>query len=251
MLDLTRIRIVLVEPSHPGNIGAAARAMKTMGLGRLYLVSPEQYPHAEATARASGADDVLAKAVVCDDLDIALNGTTLVFGTSARARNLEWPTIPPRAAAEAVIREPAGEVALLFGRERSGLTNEELERCHYRVHIPANPNYSSLNLASAVQILCYELALAADHDADAPPIRETTGEVGESFADQIDVERFYVHLEQALVEIDFLDPENPRQLMRRLKRLFNRTRLLHTEVNLLRGILTAAQRQARLASGRE
>lgn len=251
MLDLTRIRIVLVEPSHPGNIGAAARAMKTMGLERLYLVSPELYPHAEATARASGADDVLAKAVVCDDLDTALSGTTLVFGTSARARNLEWPTIPPRAAAEAVIREPAGEVALLFGRERSGLTNEELERCHYRVHIPANPNYSSLNLASAVQILCYELALAADHEADAPQVRETTGEVGESFADQIDVERFYAHLEQALVEIDFLDPENPRQLIRRLKRLFNRTRLLHTEVNLLRGILTAAQRQARLASGRE
>ncbi|AOV16864.1 tRNA (cytosine(32)/uridine(32)-2'-O)-methyltransferase TrmJ [Acidihalobacter aeolianus] len=251
MLDLSRIRIVLVEPSHPGNIGAAARAMKTMGLSRLYLVSPEQYPHAEATARASGADDILASAVVCNDLDAALSGTTLVFGTSARARNLEWPTIPPRAAAEAVTHEPEGEVALLFGRERSGLTNEELERCHYRVHIPANPNYSSLNLASAVQILCYELALVADHEVVNPQTRETTSEVGESFADQIDVERFYAHLEQALVEIDFLDPDNPRQLMRRLKRLFNRTRLLHTEVNLLRGILTAAQRQARLASGKK
>ncbi|OBS10631.1 RNA methyltransferase [Acidihalobacter prosperus] len=252
MMALDAIRIVLVEPSHPGNIGAAARAMKTMGLSRLYLVAPELYPHAEATARASGADDVLARAAVCQNLDAALAGVTLVLGTSARARNLEWPTIPPREAATRIGAETGGEVAILFGRERSGLTNAELERCHYRVHIPASPDYSSLNLASAVQILCYELALAADHETGVSRITEIAGEaVDESYAEQIDVDRFYAHLEQALVEIDFLDPENPRQLMRRLKRLFNRTRLLQTEVNLLRGILTAAQRQARLASGRD
>ncbi|AOU98228.1 tRNA (cytosine(32)/uridine(32)-2'-O)-methyltransferase TrmJ [Acidihalobacter yilgarnensis] len=250
MIDLEEIRIVLVAPSHPGNIGAAARAMKTMGLSRLYLVSPESYPHAEATARASGADDVLARALVCQDLDEALRGVTLVLGTSARARSLEWPTIPPRQAAERINAESGGEAAIVFGRERSGLTNSELERCHYRVHIPANPEYSSLNLAAAVQLLCYELALAAE----AGPVDDPTPAISEedpreAYAEQIEVERFYVHLEAALAEIEFLDRENPRQLMRRLKRLFNRTRLLRTEVNLLRGILTAAQRQAKLARG--
>lgn len=245
MLDLDRVRIVLVAPSHPGNIGAAARAMKTMGLSNLYLVSPESYPHAEATARASGADDVLARAVVCHDLDKALEGVTLVLGTSARARYLELPTILPRKAATHVAREAGGEAAILFGRERSGLTNDELERCHYRVHIPANPAYSSLNLASAVQLLCYELALQTNINQDAEDPLLMTGT--ETYADQIEVERLFVHLEEALFEIEFLDRAHPGQLMRRLKRLFNRTRLLHTEINLLRGILTAAQRQARLA----
>lgn len=253
MIDLETVRIVLVEPSHPGNIGASARAMKTMGLTQLYLVSPRCYPHAEASARASGADDVLKKAVVCRDLDEALSGVNLVLGTSARARNLEWPTIPPRQAASAIESEPESQVAFIFGRERSGLTNTELERCHYRVHIPSNPQYSSLNLAAAVQLICYELSMVTNNalsegrnlEPHFPSSRER-----EVYADQMEVERFFIHLEQALEEIDFLDPDNPRQLMRRLKRLFNRTRLFHTEVNLLRGILTAAQRQARLARDR-
>ncbi len=245
-VDARRLRFVLVEPSHPGNIGAAARAMKTMGLSRLYLVSPENYPNAEATARASGADDVLAAAQVCSTLDEALAGCSMVLGTSARPRNLEWPTLEPRACAAQVAEEHAGggEVALLFGRERSGLTNAELERCQFRVHIPSNPEYSSLNLAAAVQILAYEMALAGG-------VQERS-DVGfeDDPAEQVEVERFFEHLQRALVEIDFLDPDNPRQLMRRLRRLFGRTRLLTTEVNILRGILSAAQRQAKLARER-
>ncbi|MEJ2480431.1 MAG: RNA methyltransferase [Acidihalobacter sp.] len=245
-VDARRLRFVLVEPSHPGNVGAAARAMKTMGLSRLYLVSPENYPNAEATARASGADDVLAAAQVCSTLDEALAGCSMVLGTSARPRNLEWPTLEPRACATRVAEEHAsgGEVALLFGRERSGLTNAELERCQFRVHIPSNPEYSSLNLAAAVQILAYEMALAGRVQE-----RSDAG-FEDEVAEQVEVERFFEHLHCALVEIDFLDPDNPRQLMRRLRRLFGRTRLLTTEVNILRGILTAAQRQAKLAGKR-
>lgn len=243
MLNLDTVRIVLVAPSHPGNIGASARAMKTMGFSRLYLVTPEIYPNAEATARSSGADDVLERAVVCQSLDEALRDVTLVLGTSARERNLEWPTIPPRQAAERVMQEKGGEIAILFGRERSGLSNTELERCHYRVHIPSNPEYSSLNLAAAVQLLCYELSLLNEkqHNSEVSEKREREA----AFAEQIEVERFFTHLETALIEFEYLDPENPRLLMRRLKRLFNRTRLMQTEVNILRGILTAAQRQAR------
>lgn len=246
-VDAARLRFVLVAPSHPGNIGGAARAMKTMGLSRLYVVNPERYPNAEATARASGADDVLAAATVCQTLDDALAGCNLVLGTSARPRNLEWPTLAPRECAAQVAREQGqgGEAALLFGRERSGLTNAELERCQFRVHIPSNPDYSSLNLAAAVQIMAYEMALAGSLQASPE-----AGGQDDSHAEQIEVERFFEHLRAALVDIDFLDPDNPRQLMRRLRRLFGRTRLLTTEVNLLRGILTAAQRQARLARQR-
>lgn len=245
-VDASRLRFVLVEPSHPGNIGAAARAMKTMGLSRLYLVRPEAYPSAEATARASGADDVLARAQVCATLDEALAGCSMVLGTSARSRSLDWPTLPPRDCAARVVQEQAagGEIALMFGRERSGLTNVELERCHFRVHIPSNPEYSSLNLAAAVQLMAYEMALAGAVEQKVEAI------VDDEAADQVEVERFFDHLHSALVEIDFLDPDNPRQLMRRLRRLFGRTRLLTTEVNILRGILTAAQRQAKLARER-
>lgn len=249
-LDLARIRFVLVEPSHPGNIGAAARAMKTMGLARLSLIRPHQYPNAEATARASGADDVLAQAQVCEGLEEALAGCRLVLGTSARPRNLEWPTLTPRECAARVAQEQisGGEVAVLFGRERSGLTNAELERCHFRVHIPSNPEYSSLNLAAAVQILAYEMALVQPVGG---AVAEPPEEEGEAVADPVEVERLFEHFQAALVDIDFLNPDNPRQLMRRLRRLFGRTRLLITEVNILRGILTAAQRQARLARGLE
>ncbi|MCA1804502.1 MAG: tRNA (cytosine(32)/uridine(32)-2'-O)-methyltransferase TrmJ [Xanthomonadaceae bacterium] len=237
MLD--NIRIVLVNTSHPGNIGASARAMKTMGLAQLYLVQPRDYPNAEATARASGADDLLARAVVCDDLDSALAGCRWVVGASARLRTIAVPLLLPRDCAGQARQEcEQGEVALLFGREQSGLSNEELDRCHALVHIPTDAAYGSLNLAMAVQVLAYELRMAhLDDDWQPPP------EIGEHtpLAEVDEVERFYAHLEQALTELEFLDPANPRQLMRRLRRLFNRVRLDRNEVNILRGILSAAQ----------
>ena len=237
MLD--KVRIVLVETSHPGNIGATARAMKNMGLSHLHLVSPGQFPHADATARASGADDVLAQAVICNTLDEALSGCNLVVGASARLRRLSIPQWNPRQCAEHILLEKNHHaVAIVFGREHSGLTNEELGRCHQLVHIPSNPDYSSLNLAAAVQVICYELRMATEvvQDegssvrADEPPVT----------ADEM--ERFYQHLHETLVEIGFLDPENPRIMMQRLRRLFNRSRPNEVEMNILRGILTAAQK---------
>ena len=235
------IKIVLVETSHPGNIGAAARAMKTMGLERLALVRPRDYPCAEATARASGADDVLARAVVHDSLEEAISDCRLVLGTSARLRSLKWPQLNPRETADQVLKEAGeGHVALVFGRERVGLTNEELALCHYLVNIPSNPEYSSLNLAAAVQIICYELMMQG---GGARPAE--VQELGEVPVDQEEMERLYRHFETALIELDFLDPDNPKHLMRRLRRLYNRVRLTQNEVNILRGILTAAQRCCR------
>jgi TrmH family RNA methyltransferase len=236
MLDFPRIRIVMVETTHPGNIGAAARAMKNMALDRLYLVKPRLFPHEEATARASGADDVLAGATVCDTLSEALRGCSLVFGASARSlRSIPWPQVDGRGCAEVVRGQPAGtEVALLFGREHSGLSNEELEQCNYLVHIPTNPDYSSLNVAAAIQVLAYEL-----HMARIGSWQEPVSNKGDEAASADEVEGFYTHLEQAMVASGFLDPDNPRQLMRRLRRLFNRARLEKTEVNILRGILAS------------
>jgi len=232
---LGNIRVVLVDTSHPGNIGAAARAMKTMCLERLYLVTPKAYPSAEATARASGADDLLARAVICEDLDAALADCTLVIGASARPRSLPWPELDPRACAGRAVNESVhNPVAIVFGREHSGLTNEELERCNYLVHIPANPAYGSLNLAAAVQVICYELLLASGTGS-----RVARGVPDSPRADAGELERFYRHLEQALLAIGFLDPANPRHLMRRLRRLYTRVGLERNEVNILRGILTA------------
>ncbi len=232
---LENIRIVLINTSHPGNIGAAARAMKTMGLGRLYLVQPEQYPNAEATSRASGADDLLARAQVCATLEEALAGCRWVVGLSARERRLAVPPMHPRACAEQLRAEAAeGEVALLFGRERSGLSNEELDRCHALVHIPANPDYSSLNLAAAVQVMAYELRVAALGEAPAG--------AAEPAAAAEALELLYEHFERAMVGTGFLDPENPRLLLRRLRRLFNRARLEPEEVAILRGFLTSVER---------
>jgi tRNA (cytidine32/uridine32-2'-O)-methyltransferase len=237
MNSMQNIRIVLVETSHPGNLGAAARAMKTMCLERLYLVRPKRYPHAIATARAAGADDVLARAMVCDSLDEALRGTLLVIGTSARPRSLAWPRLAPRDWAHRIIAEAAaGEVALVFGRERTGLSNTELDRCHYVASIPCNPAYQSLNLAAAVQVMCYELMMSANGSADATAARSA-----EPWAPAEEVELFYRHLEQTLIALEFLNPANPKHLMRRLRRLFNRARLTRNEVNILRGILTAAR----------
>ncbi len=243
MKALGNVRIVLVEPSHPGNIGATARAMKAMSLHRLYLVKPRLFPHAEATARASGADDVLSGVVYCDSIEDALRGCALAFACSARQRSLRWPQLNPRQCAHRMISENRNlELALVFGREQSGLSNIELDLCHYLVYIPSSPSFSSLNLAAAVQILCYELFVAVDDDIHSKARDEaTTAE--DSLAEVESVERLYDHLEESLIALEFLDPANPKHLMRRLRRLFNRTRLTQKEVNILRGMLTAMGRK--------
>lgn len=238
-MALTHIRIVLIKTSHPGNIGAVARAMKTMCLHELYLVDPRFFPHADATTRASGADDVLASARLCATLDEALQGCTLVFGASARLRTIAWPQLSPRECASLAVARAPASVALVIGHERIGLTNDELERCNYLVNIPSNPAFSSLNMAAAVQVLAYELLLADLTSASTPAPQETP-----EMATADELELLFVHLQQTLTEIEFLDPANPRQLMRRLRRLCNRVQLEKMEVNMLRGILVAAQGKA-------
>jgi len=239
------VRIVLVRTTHPGNIGAAARAMKTMGLRELVLVSPRVFPHEEATARASGAEDVLAAARVCTDLDEALVGCRLVMGASARLRAVAWPQLaPPQAAARLLAAADEGPVALLFGTEKSGLSNAELDRCHVLVNIPANAAYSSLNLGMAVQVLAYELRMAWLGGGQAGEQREVPMACAE------DLERFYEHLQRVLVNAQFLDPEQPRQLMRRLRRVFVRAGLDEQELNILRGILAAVDPQGTAAQRR-
>lgn len=236
-MSADQIRIVLVRPSHPGNIGAGARAMKNMCLERMALVQPDQFPHPDATARASGADSVLERASVHDSLEQAVAGCQWVVGTTARERTIGWPTLTPREFARAAReRAQSGEVAVVFGRERTGLTNEEVDRCHALVRIPGNPAFNSLNVASAIQILAYEIFLGFHAENG-----ETMDAESRSSSRHEDLERFYAHLEQVLVEIGFLDPDNPRHLMRRLRRLFNRTGIDETELNILRGILTAVQ----------
>ena len=228
-----------MNPSHPGNIGAAARAMKVMCLEHLFLVQPETYPSAEATALASGADDVLVRANVCDSLDQALQDCSLVVGASARLRSLQWPQLNARETARLVVEQPVGAAtAIVFGREHSGLTNAELERCHYLMHIPSNPAYSSLNLAAAVQVVAYELMMTR---YEATVVDETQAEPAATAAE---MNNFYEHMYKTLLDIGFLDPENPRQLMRRLKRLFNRAHPDKNEINILRGILTAIEARA-------
>ncbi len=237
MSVLDNIRFVLVGTKHPGNIGASARAMKTMGLSNLHLVAPKKYPSAEATARACGADDVLVSAVIHNNLDNALSGCHYVYGMSARLRHLPLPIVSPR---EAVImmkqHQDSTHIAVMFGPEHSGLANKDMDRCHYLINIPANPDYSSLNLASAVQVLAYEVNVML-----AP--RVVANAVGED-CDSVtadDLEQMYAHLERTLTTIGFLNPDNPRKLMRRLRRLFNRSALDRNELHILHGILRAAE----------
>jgi len=229
------IRIVLVETTHPGNIGAAARAMKNMGLTRLVLVNPGDFPHDKAIWRAASAADVVHEATVVETLDEAIAGCHLVLGTSARDRRIPWPMLEPRACGEKVIAEHSkgAEVAIIFGRESRGLKNEELQKCHYHVNIPTGEAYSSLNLAMAVQVLCYEILQAslAGKPADAQWDME--------YASTDAVENLFDHLEQTLVQVEFHDPDNPRQLLTRLRRMFNRIRMDQMEVNIMRGFLTA------------
>ncbi|MDH5711586.1 MAG: tRNA (cytosine(32)/uridine(32)-2'-O)-methyltransferase TrmJ [Gammaproteobacteria bacterium] len=242
---LENIRIVLVNTSHPGNIGAAARAMKNMGLSKLVLVDPVDHPTFEAYSRAAGADDVLGDAQVVKTLAEAVSGCIWVMGTSARERTVRWPMMMPRQCAEASIEQAQqGEVAIVFGRERTGLTNEELEQCHALVNIPTNPDYSSLNVAAAVQVLCYELRLAAL--AAQGSLRDINDNVtarhqGDKPATSDQVEGMYRHLYQMLEDVKFFGTSNPDIIMRRLKGLFNRAHVTVREVNILRGIFSAAQ----------
>ncbi|MEM9208621.1 MAG: RNA methyltransferase [Pseudomonadota bacterium] len=237
------VRIVLVGTTHPGNIGATARAMKNMGLGDLALVRPRSFPHDDATARASGAEDVLEDARVCETLADALSDCTWVAGTSARSRSIGWPSMTPRQCAERMLEEShLGRPAIVFGPEKSGLTNEDLDRCHMLLTIPTNPAFSSLNLAMAVQVATYELRMASLGEADPPDsghdeqVPLATGE---------ELEHFYTHLERVATDVGFLDPDNPRHLMRRLRRLFSRAMPDQNEVNILRGILAAVDRRGR------
>lgn len=234
---LDRIRFVLVETSHTGNLGAVARAMKTMGLSRLHLVRPKSPPDAEALARASGADDLLAAARCHDRLVDALAGCRLVIGSSARLRAVEWPLLePPECARRLLADAGVGEVALVLGRERSGLTNEELALCHYLAHIPTNPAFSSLNLAAAAQVFAYEIRQAfRAARGESLPVEERDLATVEA------LDGFHAHLTATLVEIGYADPEQSGKLSRRLRRLFHRARPDWTEINILRGILNAAQ----------
>jgi tRNA/rRNA methyltransferase len=231
---------VLVEPSHPGNVGAAARALKTMGFSRLVLVAP-RVPHVqtdpEAIAMASGAEDVLASARIVPTIADALAGVTWSVALTARMREYGPPQLAPRQAAhEARTHARSGDIAFVFGNERTGLSNEHVERCSALAHIPANPAYSSLNLAQAVQVLAYELRMAyleaESGGVDSTGEDETAG----ARAPNDDIERMYVHLENALIALDFLDPANPKKLMSRLRRLFARAGLEREEVNIVRGI---------------
>ncbi|MBC7982794.1 MAG: tRNA (cytosine(32)/uridine(32)-2'-O)-methyltransferase TrmJ [Candidatus Obscuribacterales bacterium] len=239
------IRIVLVETSHPGNIGAAARAMKNMGLSELHLVRPQYFPHSEAIARAAGAADVLSNARVHAQLAEAIADCGLIVGTSARQRHLPWDLVEPRECAERVkTATVVSNVALVFGAERTGLTNEELMLCNLLVTIPTHPDYSSLNVAMAVQLLSYELWMATRASVPPPVEREVPLATGEDMA------RFYEHIQQVLQEIDFQDRTGGGQLMARIRRLFNRAHLDQNEINILRGILTSIQSKRRPAGHR-
>ena len=231
------IRIVLVGTTHPGNIGAVARAMKNMGLSDLALVNPLRFPHDDATARASGATDVLDAAKVVSSLNEALTDCVYVAGASARSRTISWPSMGPRDCAERLMLESKkGVVAAVFGPEKTGLHNDDLDLCHTLLTIPTNPDFSSLNIAMAVQVLTYELRVASRVDggpsfeSEAPP---ATG-------DEMDL--FYSHLERVMTDIEFLKPDNPRFLMRRLRRLYVRARPDKNEINILRGFLSAVDR---------
>lgn len=236
------IRIVLVETRHPGNIGAAARAMKNMGLHELHLVRPQSFPDAEARARASGADDLLEAAQVHEHLEDAIADCGLVVGSSARQRYLSWNLVEPRECAPRIVQAGReGKVAIVFGTERTGLTNVELAHCNLLVTIPTDSRYSSLNLGMAVQVFTYELWLAMRPGAPIPPPLEVPLATG------VEMTRLYEHIEQVLEEIGFRDRTGGGYLMARIRRLFNRSQVDQNEMNILRGILTAVQSKRRTA----
>ncbi|PWQ97136.1 tRNA (cytosine(32)/uridine(32)-2'-O)-methyltransferase TrmJ [Leucothrix pacifica] len=245
-MSLSNIRIVLIQTSHPGNIGAAARAMKTMGLSELCLVNPLKYPDPQAEAMAAGAEDVLQAASIVSSLSEAIADCQHIIGTSARSqRTLRWSLLEPRECGQyAAKHSPNDKVAIVFGRERTGLTNEELALCHQLVHIPSNPDYSSLNVAAAVQILSYECRVAeldrqkAD-GKETPQVHLGDESLDEEIVSAEAMDGFYQQLENLMIETGFLDPENPRYLMRRMRRLYGRIQVTKSELNILRGSLSA------------
>lgn len=267
--DFSNIHVILVNTSHPGNIGAAARALKNMGIPNLRLVDPVDFPSDVARWRSASATDVLDRVEVFEDLEAAVADCGLVIGASARSRRMPWPMLNPRQCGRQVAQDAVeNKVALVFGREDKGLTNEELQLCHYHVQIPANPEYSSLNLAAAVMVVCYETRVAmleargeteALNDSEIEVSTTETAQASEvnrktespiydpasedeywdvPKADGKQLELFYAHLEQVLVDMDFHDPDNPRLLMPRMRRLFGRIRPDAMEINILRGVLT-------------
>ena len=266
---LSHIRIVMVNTTLPANIGSALRAMKTMGLSELVLVAPKTYPHPDIDALAAGATDLIEKIKIVESLEEAIADCHLVFGTSARSRTIPWPLLDVRPAAEKSVHaviEKQQRVAIIFGREDRGLTNEELALANYHVTIPVNPDYGVLNVAQAIQIVCYEMRMAvlAQQPVAAPPNQSTdqsqdalehqpaqiermpvtdqqSMQWDEPLVNQAQMQQFYPHLEKMLAEIEFMDPENPRLLPLRLRRLFGRIQLDRMEYHLLRGIFTRVQ----------
>lgn len=236
---LERVKVVLVGTTHSGNIGSAARAMKVMGLSQMVLVDPQCQVDAQAIALAAGASEIALNAQIYPTLEAAVADCGLVVGTSARSRTLEWPMLEPRECGEKLISEAnQHSVAMVFGRERTGLTNEELQLCHYHVCVPANPEYSSLNLAMAVQLLSYEVRmayLALQQSSQSSTLQE-------EYPRHQELERFYAHLEQVIMQTEFISVQQPGQVMNKLRRMFTRARPEAQEINILRGILTSVQK---------
>lgn len=237
LCPLDNVRVILNYPSHPGNIGAVARAMKTMGLESLYLVNPKSFPDKEAEIRAVGARDILNSTRVCTNLDEALSGTTLAAAVTARRRNLSLDIFDARQGAEKILSQARqSPVALVFGTEMSGLTSSEVNKCQFIVHIPTDPTFSSLNLASAVQVMTYELRMLL-------PNVEKQSKSLNALASHDEIELFYRHFEKTMVDCGFLDPKNPKLLMQRIRRLYSRTNLERKEINILRGMLNSFEKQ--------
>lgn len=247
MHELNNIRIVLIHTTHPGNIGAIARAMKNMELYNLYLVNPKIFPHVDTTAMASGADDILQNAVICESPQQALKNCHLIIGTSARKRFLEIELLedPKKAAKMIATAASSGqEIAIMFGTENYGLTNDELKLCNYHLNIPTNNEFNSLNIAAAVAIIAYEIKMAVSAIGCKKAIaKECSDNSQEQLATFDEMEFFYDHLEKALVQLKFLDPNNPRHLMDRLRRMFGRMRPVKSEMGILRGILSAVTKK--------
>lgn len=241
---LENIAIILVNTTHPGNIGGVARAMKNMGLSDLRLVEPKLFPHEDAVARSSGATDLLDNASLFTSLADAMADCQLAVGTSARERHIPWPLINPRELGAIAAPLPADQrIAIVFGREDRGLTNEELQLCHHHVNIPTDADFSSLNIAAAVQVICYELRMAALGHAETEAKPQWGTEWDIDLASHQELELMFEHLEKVLVDTEFLDPENPRQLMPRMRRLLMRAVPDKVEVNVLRGILKSVERK--------
>ena len=238
MLTLNNVKVVLVNTSHPGNIGASARAMKNMGLSNLALVQPKDFPSGVAVGRAASAVDILESAEIFDSLEQAVSDCALVICASARSRKIPWPMLTPEESATKILKEViANKVAIVFGREDAGLNNDELQLGHFHVQIPAEENCSSLNLAAAVLVICYELYKLSLRSNSRELIKDQD-HWDQKLATNGEVEYFYKHLERVMIAIDFHDPENPRQLIQRVRRLFNRIRIDVMEMNILRGILS-------------